>query len=85
MINKEISGVIDFENYNYSSRIFDIAYTIKMTCFKDNKLRLSWVKAFLDSYSEVHALPKNFERDLLPAILFDNCIYFLRLIERGKK
>lgn len=84
IFKNKVNGLIDFENYNYSPRIFDIAYTIKMTCFKDNKLNLAKVKAYLKSYSRIYDLPKNYMRDLLPAILFDNCIYFLRAYKKGK-
>ena len=55
-----------------------------MTCFKNNKLDLSRVKAYLKSYSESYALPKNYEKDLLPAILFDSSIYFLRAYKKSK-
>ncbi len=76
--------MIDFENYNYAPRIFDIAYTIKMTCFKKNKIRIRLVKAYLKAYSKIYKLPKNYEKDLLPTILLDNCIYFLRAYKKGK-
>lgn len=80
----KVRGIIDFENYNYAPRVFDIAYTIKMTCSKKSKLNIRWIKAYLKSYSNVHTLPKNYEKDLLPAILLDNYIYFLRAYEKGK-
>ncbi len=80
----KIKGIIDFENYNSAPRIFDLAYTIKMTCFKKKKLNLEWIRAYLKSYSNIHTLPKNCENELLPTILLDNCIYFLRAYEKEK-
>ena len=83
-LKNKIKGIIDFENYNYASRIWDIAYTIKMTCFEENNLKLGLVKAFLESYSKVYDLPKNYEDNFLPTILLDNCIYFIRAYEKEK-
>ena len=51
---------------------------------EENNLKLGLVKAFLESYSKVYDLPKNYENSLLPTILFDNCIYFIRAYEKEK-
>jgi Ser/Thr protein kinase RdoA (MazF antagonist) len=79
LFNKEkITGIIDFENFNFAPRLFDIAYTIKMICFRNNILDVKLVKIFFEEYSKIYPLPKDYEKDLLPTILFDNCIYFIR-------
>lgn len=81
----KIKGILDFENYNFTSRIFDIGYTIKMTCFKNNKIDFKLTKKFLKEYSKILPLPENYEYNLLPVILLDNCIYFIRAYENNRK
>lgn len=80
----KIKGLIDFENYNRAPRIFDIAYAIKMTCFKYDKIDFLKLKNFLKTYSRFNSLPKNFHKDLFPSILLDHSIYFFRAYYKGR-
>ena len=68
--NGKIVSIIDFDNTEVSSRVNDIATSIKDSCFTDHKFDKKKAALFLNTYENVNRLSKK-EKEIIPYCILE--------------
>lgn len=68
--DREISGIIDFDNSYVGVLLHDITTTIIWTCFVDEKLDFELLKAFINGYSKERKLTELEKQYILDSLKF---------------
>ncbi|MFH1972441.1 MAG: phosphotransferase [archaeon] len=81
----KIIGIIDFDDFDYSPKIRDIAVALRDSCTIRNKLDPKRTRIFLDEYKKVNKLSKE-EESLIPnMMLAENAAFFIWAYSKMKK
>ena len=81
----KIVGIIDFDDFDYSPRIRDVAVALRDSCTIRNKLDSKRSNLFLREYKKINKLSKE-EESLLPnMILVENAAFFIWAYSKMKK
>lgn len=64
-LSGELIGMLDFEQAGLGPCLFDIGVSISGTCLNNKRIDASFVKSFLDGYTQVRKLTAT-EKELLP-------------------
>lgn len=81
----KLSAVIDFDELSYSPRIFDVAVSLRDSCYARGKLDMKKIKIFLDEYAKVIKLTKKEKSMIIPIILYANVDFFVWVYVYMKK
>jgi len=81
----EVIAIIDFDDLSYAPRIFDIAVSIRDSCYTKGKLNLKRAKIFVKEYEKVTKLSKKEKEMIIPIILYANIDFFTWILIEMKK
>lgn len=84
--NGKLIGIIDFDDTSYFPRVFDIAISIRDSCYnKLNGIDINKLKIFLKEYEKVSKLSKEEKKRIIPIILKANVDFFVWIYVHMKK
>lgn len=84
--NGKLIGIIDFDDTFYSPRVFDIAISIRDSCYNNlNGIDINKLKIFLKEYEKISKLSKEEKKMIIPIILKANVDFFVWIYVHMKK
>lgn len=82
----KLIGIIDFDDTFYSSRVFDIAISIRDSCYnRVNGIDINKLNIFLGEYERISKLSQEEKKMIIPIILKANVDFFVWIYTRMKK
>jgi homoserine kinase type II len=83
--NGKLKAIIDFDEANYAPRIFDVAISLRDSCYTNGKLDMGKTRLFLREYEKISKLEKNEKKVIIPIILYANIDFFVWAYAHMKK
>jgi Ser/Thr protein kinase RdoA (MazF antagonist) len=78
LFNKgKLTAIIDFDDTTYSSKIFDVAISLRASCSTKRKLDIKKIKIYLREYEKIIKLSKKEKESIISNILYANIDFFV--------
>ena len=75
--NGELNAIIDFDETSYSSRVFDVAVSLRDSCYTKGKIDIGKIKIYLKEYEKIIKLSRKEKENIIPIILYANVDFFV--------